>query len=601
MDQALALDGYRIDQEMGRGAMGRVFSATQLQLDRPVAVKVLPSGFAADPEVRDRFATEARVLAGLDHPHVVPVYDFIDRDGICALVMQRLDGGTLWDRFTTTGISRATACASILGACSGLAHAHAQRVLHRDVKPANLMFDEAGRLKVTDFGLAAVFGGDDTLMTADGRVLGTPAYMAPEQGMGGAIGPQVDVYAIATMLYELLCGRLPFDEGCDALDLLRRHAEEEPTPIGEVAPSVPGEIARVVMAGLSTRPEDRPEGAEGFGVELARAATHSWGRGWLEVTDVELLAGGAIAAAATTTVHPVVGSPAPPDTEPARVVIQPDTDRLAPRPITRSIGPGDVIQVRNVVSRRRPWWVPATAAVTLGVAALVIAFSGEAVPDGSGLAPGDVGAPKVLLAGVAPGEGIATVDLSDPIGVQITDGSTVTGTVQLEFRAAGVPVGSSSVGQLQPTGGGSSAQVLAGTQRIVTSGVMTAQVLVAVDGAPPASVATVELRNDRPVWKTAAGWLGALAAILAAANGVGFGRWLRRGRRPLRGGVGLGVIGAAGGTIAAWWGWLLGGPAISGATLFTPASLGTTAGVTTALAVWWAGQNRRRRIRSRRR
>lgn len=601
MDQTLELDGYRIDQEMGRGAMGRVLSATQLQLDRPVAVKMLPSGFAADPDVRARFAAEARVLASLDHPHVVPVYDFVDRNGVCALVMQRLDGGTLWDRFTTTGISRATACASVLGACAGLAHAHAHRVLHRDVKPANLMFDEAGRLKVTDFGLAAVLGGDNTLMTTDGRVLGTPAYMAPEQGMGGAIGAQADVYAVATMLYELLCGRLPFDEADDALDLLRRHAEEAPTPIGQVAPSVPVGIARVVMAGLSTRPGDRPDGVESFGVELARAATLSWGSGWLEMTDVQLLAGGAIAAAVTATAHPGVEMPLAPDAEPARMVIRADTDRLNQRSDAPSIGPADVVEIRHVVGRRRPWWLPATAAMILGAVALVIALSGDAAPNGSNPAVGEVGAPKVLVAGVAPGEGIATVDLSDPIGVQIVDGSTTTGTVQLEFRAAGVPVGSSSVGQLEPDGGGSSTQVMASTQRIITSGVMTAQVLVGVGGAPLAPVATVDLRNDRPVWATAAGWIGALTAMLAAANGVGFGRWLRRGRRPFRGGIGLGAVGAVGGAVAAWWGWLLGGPAISRATVLPPGLLGAAAGVIAALAVWWAGQNRRRRIRARRR
>ncbi len=601
MEQALELDGYRIDQEIGRGAMGRVLSATQLQLDRPVAVKVLPSGFAADPDVRGRFAAEARVLAGLDHPHVVPVYDFVDRNGVCALVMQRLDGGTLLDRLTTTGVSRATACASILGACAGLAHAHAHRVLHRDVKPANLMFDEVGRLKVTDFGLAAVLGGDDTLMTTAGQVLGTPAYMAPEQGMGGeAIGPQVDVYAVATMLYELLCGRLPFDEGDDPLDLLRRHAEEAPTPLGQVAPSVPEGIAQVVMAGLSTHPGDRPEGVEGFGVELARAATLSWGGDWIAMTDVQLLAGGAIAAAVTTTVLPGVGSPLPPDVEPTRVVIRAEADRDGQRSIAASIGPGDVVKVRHAVGRRRPWWLPATAAVILGAAALAVALSGEAAPESSGLVTAEVGGPEVLVAGVAPGEGIATVDLSDPIDIQIADGSTGTGTAQLEFRATGIPVGSSSVGQLKPNGGGSSTQVMASTQRIVTTGVMTAQVLVGVGGAPPAPVATIELRNDRPVWATAAGWIGALAAMLAAANGVGFGRWLRRGRRPLRGGVGLGAAGAVGGAVAAWWGWLLGGPTISWATLPAPALLGAAAGGSAALAVWWAGQNRRRRTRARR-
>ena len=249
-----ALPGYEVTGMLGHGAMGEVLGGRHERLDRPVAIKRLPPGFAGDPDVRERFGQEARVLASLNHPHIVPVYDYVERDGLCLLVMEALPGGTVWDRFTDQGLTMPTACAVVLATCAGLEYAHAKRVLHRDVKPDNLMFDAEGGLKVTDFGIATVFGGEDTLATADGMIVGTPAYMAPEQAEGRSVGPAADVYAAATMLYELVSGRLPFDTGEEPRALLRARIELDPLPLDQVAPSVPAGSGRGDDAGPGPRP-----------------------------------------------------------------------------------------------------------------------------------------------------------------------------------------------------------------------------------------------------------------------------------------------------------------------------------------------------------
>ena len=219
---------YEVGSELGRGACGVVLAGQHRQLGRLVAIKQLPRAFGADPAVRARFLAEARVLATLDHPHVVAIYDFVDHDGLCLLVMERLTGGTVWSRFHAGGFTPDVSCAILLAVCSGLQHAHQHGVLHRDVKPENLMFSGAGTLKVTDLGIAKVIGGSSTLATRHGEILGTPAYIAPEQAQGYELTPATDVYAAGTLLYELLAGRLPFPADADPATLLYRHVHEAP-------------------------------------------------------------------------------------------------------------------------------------------------------------------------------------------------------------------------------------------------------------------------------------------------------------------------------------------------------------------------------------
>jgi len=289
------LPAYDIGEELGQGGMGVVVSGQHRQLDRQVAIKQLPVAFAADPAVRRRFLSEARLLASLDHPHVVPVYDFVDREDVCLLVMEFLPGGTLRSRVTSAaGFTAPHAVAVSLACLSGLSAAHRRGVLHRDVKPENMLFTASGVLKVADFGIAKVLGGPGTVVTRRGDVIGTPAYIAPEQVRGGELSPATDVYAVATMLYELLAGVLPFPDVEEEMALLFKHAYEQPVPLREAAPGVPDPVAAAVMRGLATESADRFATAESFGTALAEAGTQAWGPGWMSAEQVPIMDAGPI-------------------------------------------------------------------------------------------------------------------------------------------------------------------------------------------------------------------------------------------------------------------------------------------------------------------
>ncbi len=300
-----ALPAYDIGDELGKGGMGVVVSGQHRQLDRRVAIKQLPTSVAADPEIRRRFTAEARVLASLDHPHVVPVYDFVEREDVCLLVMEFLPGGTLRSRVVAAGGFTAPHAVAVTLACtSGLSAAHRRGILHRDVKPENMLFATSGALKVADFGIAKVIGGPGTAITKLGEVIGTPAYIAPEQVRGGGLSPATDMYAVATMLYELLSGHLPFTAEGDDLALLFKHAYEKPISLRDVAPGLPDGLATVVMRGLATEPADRFATAEDFGVALAEACAEAWGPGWLAAEQVPIMDAGPIIGAAGHAISP---------------------------------------------------------------------------------------------------------------------------------------------------------------------------------------------------------------------------------------------------------------------------------------------------------
>ena len=294
-----ALPAYEIGDELGQGGMGVVVSGQHRQLGRRVAIKQLPAAFASDPSARRRFTAEAQVLASLDHPHVVPVYDYVESEGLCLLVMELLPGGTLRSRVTGAGgITASHAVAATLACLSGLSAAHRRGVLHRDIKPENMLFAASGVLKVTDFGIAKVSGSPGTVLTRRGEVIGTPAYIAPEQARGLALSPATDVYGVATMLYELLAGVLPFPGGGDEMALLFQHAYEKPVPLLDAAPGVPEPVAAAVMRGLATEPADRYDTAESFGVALAEAGAEAWGPGWLRAEPVPVMDAGPVIGAA---------------------------------------------------------------------------------------------------------------------------------------------------------------------------------------------------------------------------------------------------------------------------------------------------------------
>lgn len=309
---AEAMPDYDIERELGRGGMGIVFLGRHRRLLRGAAIKELPPTIAADTDVRDRFVTEAQTLAGLAHPHIVPIFDYVERSGECLIVMQELPGGSVWDRFTTTGLTPPTACAVVMACCAALQHAHDHGVLHLDVKPDNLMFDAESAVKVTDFGISRVITGGRTMGTVDGQVLGTPAYMSPEQARGEELTAASDVYACGVMLYELLSGQLPWHGAQTAAELLQQRLTQDPIPLRDQAPNVPPMLADVVMRSLARDVEDRFATAEDFGIAIGEACAESWGPEWIDHAGVAIVGSEKLSIAARTTSHVSRAAAAPP-------------------------------------------------------------------------------------------------------------------------------------------------------------------------------------------------------------------------------------------------------------------------------------------------
>ncbi|MCK9905061.1 hypothetical protein CC117_32785 [Parafrankia colletiae] len=264
-----ALPGYHVAGRLGAGSFGLVLAGEHRRMGRPVAIKVMDAEGSED--VANGFAAEARVLAGLDHPHVLRAHDYVEAEGLCLVVMELLDGGTLTSRQADMGPEQA--CAVGLAVAAALEHAHGHGVLHRDIKPDNILFALDGTPKVSDFGLSKVFEG--SAATASGMA-GTPLYMAPEQFQHGRLGPSTDLYALGVVLYRLLAGRPPFDAKQPVQALWYQHLAEAPPPMVGVEPT----LAAVVLRALAKDPSDRHQDAAAFALDLAQAATQAFGPGW---------------------------------------------------------------------------------------------------------------------------------------------------------------------------------------------------------------------------------------------------------------------------------------------------------------------------------
>ena len=252
-------DRYRIERPLGRGGMARVDLARDVELDRLVAVKVLSETLAGDAELRERFVREGRLAARLAHPNVVVVLDAGEDDGLPFIVMEYVDGETLADLVRREGaLPSERAVGLAVQALAGLEHAHAAGLVHRDVKPGNLLLRQDGQLKIGDFGIARAV--ELSGLTEAGTILGTAAYLAPEQARGEEVGPAADVYALAAVLYELLTGRPPREVA--SLGELAEAVAAPITPVRDVAPDVPGPVEVAVMSGLAVRADARPTAAE---------------------------------------------------------------------------------------------------------------------------------------------------------------------------------------------------------------------------------------------------------------------------------------------------------------------------------------------------
>ncbi len=263
------LGSYRIEGILGRGGMAEVYRATHLALERDVAIKILSPALNADPTFLLRFAREAKTVARLDHPHIVTVHDYGEEGELAYLVMQLAEGGTLRDRartFCTLG----DVVEGIAPVAEALAYAHDRGVIHRDLKPINVLIDAQGRPLLADFGLARLLQESlDYTEVAGGA--GTPNYMAPEQALGGVLDRRVDIYALGIVAYELLTGRTPY-AGPTPYLIIQRHLTEPPPAVRAALPAAPETLDAAIRRATSKRPADRYDTAIAFLADLRRAA-----------------------------------------------------------------------------------------------------------------------------------------------------------------------------------------------------------------------------------------------------------------------------------------------------------------------------------------
>jgi serine/threonine protein kinase len=260
---------YEIVRQLGHGGMATVHLARQPALDRQVALKELHPAHAADAAFATRFLNESRVAGALNHPSVVSVIEYFEHDGAPFIAMEYLERGSL--RPLVGRLTLAHVAGVLEGVLAGLGEAHAQGIVHRDLKPENVLLCATGRAKIADFGIAKAL--DQVQMTAlrtqTGLVVGTPAYMAPEQALSGPITPATDLYAVGLIAYELLAGHHPYHDVAAPMALMLRHANDEPPPLGLVREDLPPGVVAWVHAMLAKDPAARPA-----------SAGHAWD--WLE-------------------------------------------------------------------------------------------------------------------------------------------------------------------------------------------------------------------------------------------------------------------------------------------------------------------------------
>ena len=313
--------------------MGEVYAAVDLRLDREVAIKLVPAA-GIDQVTRARFVREARAAARINHPNAVAVFDAGEADGFLYLVMERVTGRTLSERLSETGpmpVAEAAAVASAVLAALGAAHSAG--VVHRDVKPANIIGGPSG-VKLVDFGIATLLGESGSSVTVAGELVGTPKYLAPEQIAGQPATPQTDLYAVGVVLFELVSGVVPFDRGTPVATAIA-HREEAAPDVRTIRPDVPPRVAAVIHTALRKRPADRYHSAAEMRRALAPAEAADYagdtavlttmagvapdgrrGRGWWwAVAIVVLVVGGAVAFAvadddpSSAPTTPAVGAP----------------------------------------------------------------------------------------------------------------------------------------------------------------------------------------------------------------------------------------------------------------------------------------------------
>jgi serine/threonine-protein kinase len=368
---------YRVLGRLGVGGMATVYLAEDSSLGRKVALKVMAERYAEDGEFVERFRREAQAAARLNHPNIIAVYDRGEADGRPYIAMEYLQGRTLKQVIQKEGpLPPERAIAVAMQVLAGLRYAHEHGVVHRDVKPHNVLVGDDGRIKVTDFGIAHA---GDPQMTEVGSIVGTAQYLSPEQARGRSVGPQTDVYSLGVVLYEMLAGRVPF-EGDSSVAIAMQHVSDEPPLLRALVPQVPESLAMVVAHSMLKQPEQRYGSADEFSADLDRVRR------------------GLVPAAATALIE------MPQPREPTERVPAVEATRIAPRsePPPPSLLSGEKPPPRPMPRKRSRWpWllvlllvlaVGALAAFALGVG------SGDGTPTTSGHTTTSTSTPTTVIA-----------------------------------------------------------------------------------------------------------------------------------------------------------------------------------------------------------
>lgn len=282
---------YEIREKLGSGGMAVVYKGHDRLLDRPVAIKILQDNIAADEATVRRFHQEAQAVARLSHPNIVATYDVGEEQGCHYLVMEYVSGHDLKELLKERNtFSPAEAVQVTRQICEALQHAHENGVVHRDIKPHNILITHGGRVKVTDFGLARAAAATEATITYPGTMLGSVHYLSPEQAKGKLAGKEADIYALGVVLYEMLTGVLPF-QGDSPVSVAIKHVQDNPAPPRSIKPEIPAALEKVVLKAMQKDPGQRYQTAAAMEADLARALSNFAGS---EGEDTQVLTGLAV-------------------------------------------------------------------------------------------------------------------------------------------------------------------------------------------------------------------------------------------------------------------------------------------------------------------
>jgi len=363
------LGPYRVLKELGKGGMGAVYLALDTRLDRKLAMKVMLPEFAADAAARERFLREARAAAKVSHDNVVVVHEADERDGVPYITMQLLQGYPLDEYLRQKGAPPLPHVVRIGAQTAlGLAAAHAHGLVHRDIKPANLWLEAPnGRVKVLDFGLAKPVGSGAEL-TKSGAIVGTPAYMSPEQARGLKVDARTDLFSLGAVLYRLCTGQNPF-VGEHVMAVLAALITDEPTPVRELNPNVPDGLAALIHQLLAKKPEDRPQTATDVAKRLRAILDQP------AAPPVALSPSPGTAAADVSTSQPVVLDPRPHQPP----LLAPMLISVAPASAFADLVADDATEVEPAAAVEKPARKKAGVLIGVGVAVVLAAIAGAIV------------------------------------------------------------------------------------------------------------------------------------------------------------------------------------------------------------------------------